>query len=432
MRTCPTPDKSNKSTSLESPALVAICYSNSVAMIGYADDPNAHFFYSMPHPAPVPSASIMDAQLWDSGYDNARIPGNPHELDFLRGFHSLTFLTNLRNWLQVNSGFKIQLTSVWQDKFGNVVPNPLAPGQQYKYQEVADLAVIVRDAVNSKASARMWLLQAKVVGNSSSLLPAGDSTAREIYLYESMPNFSWHGQESLGFHFQLKNDFIGSVANYKHWSFLCFRENTQSPPANKFVDVRWPGSVSSGLAVSSFCDELLELVTHSFVQPVPANVYGAPLAPHPEWEKLAQQILHKAAQKPQSGHASMIKGQKANVLMCAMLAESHIGRPMWIDSQGHFCRAGCTTCFNVSGPEDIPYAFLSTGFNGYRPKFNLSLNLQEKWEVEVDPLTANNGRSGGGGGHKPPMGGGQGEGEDGGAGAKLTLFVDVAAVERQG
>lgn len=373
----------------------------------------------------------MDAQLWDSGYTNARIPKNPHELDFLRGFHNLNFLTNLRNWLQVNSGFQIQLTSVWQDKSGNVVPNPLAPGQQYKYQEVADLAVIVRDAINSQASARMWLLQAKVVGNSSSSLPTGDSTAREIYLYESMPDFTWHGPESLGFHFQLKNDFIGAVANYKHWSFLCFRENAQPPPANKFVDVRWPGSVSGGLAVASFCDELLELVAHFPVQPVPANVYGAPLASHPEWEKLAQQILYKAAQKPQSGHASMIKGQKANVLMCAMLAESHIGNPMWMDSRGHFCQARCPICFNVSDPEDISYAFLSTGFNGYQPGFNLSLNLQTNWQVEVDPRTVNNGRRGGNGGDKPPRGDRQGEGEDGGAGAKLTLFVDVAAVERQ-
>lgn len=372
----------------------------------------------------------MDAELWESGYNNARIPGNPHELDFLRGFHNLTFLTSLRNWLQVNSGFQIQLTSVWQDKSGNVVPNPLAPGQHYKYQEIADLAVIVRDAVNSQASARMWLLQAKVVDNSSSSLPAGDSTAREIYLYESMPDFTWHGQDSLGFHFQLKNDFIGSVANYKHWSFLCFRENTQPPPANKFVDVRWPGAVSGGLAVASFCDELLELVTHFPVQPAPANVYGAPLALNPEWKKLAQQILYKAAQKPQSGHASMIKGQKASILMCAMLAEDHIGKPMWIDSQGHFCLAGCTACFNVSDPEDPPYAFLSTGFNGYQPRFNLSLNLQKNLEVEVDSRTVNKGWSGGNGGDKPPRGDGQGEGEDGGAGAKLTLFVDVAAAER--
>ena len=99
----------------------------------------------------------MVAVLWDSGYNNARSPGTPDELDFLRGFHDLASLTLLRNWLQANSGSNIRLTSVWQDKYGNVVPNPLAPGKQYHYQEVADLAIIVRDAHNSQSSAWMWL-----------------------------------------------------------------------------------------------------------------------------------------------------------------------------------------------------------------------------------------------------------------------------------
>ena len=275
----------------------------------------------------------------------------------------------------------------------------------------------------------MWLLQAKVVSNSSNPLPADESTEREIYLYESMPDFKWHGQQSLGFNFQLKKDFKGPAANFKHWSFLCFRKNTQSPPNNKFIDVRWPGSPSNGLAVASFCDELLELVTHFAVHPVPANVYGALLAPHPEWDKLAQQILHKAQLKPQSGHASKVKGQKADVLMCAMLAERSIGIPIWIDSQGQMCREGCTICFSGYGPEDVPYSAISTGFKSYHPRFNLSQNMRKNWGVEFEPRTVNDRESRDDGGSKPPSGDGQGGGEDGGAGAKMTLFVDVAAVE---
>lgn len=370
----------------------------------------------------------MDAYLWDSGYNHARSPGNPHELDFLRGFHDLASLTCLRNWLQANSGSNIRLTSVWQDKYGNVVPNPLAPGQQYNYQEVADLAVIVRDAQNRQASAWMWLLQAKVVSNSSSPLPAGNSTDREIYLYESMPDFTWYGQQSLGFNFQLKKDFKGLSANYKHWSFLCFRKNAQPPPGNKFIDVRWPGSPSSGLAVASFCDELLELVTHFSVRPVPANVYGAPLAQHPEWEKLARQILHKAHLKPQSGHASKVKGQKSDVLMSAMLAERDKGGPMWIDIKGHSCMAGCGICFPGVRPEDILYSSISTGFERYHPEFDLSSAMQEKWGAEeVESRTVNGDGGRGNRGRKPPNGDGQRDEGDGGAGAKLTLFVDVAA-----
>lgn len=372
----------------------------------------------------------MDADLWNFGYNHARSPQNPHELDFLRGFHDLAALTLLRNWLQANSGSNIRLTSVWQDKYGNVVPNPLAPGQRYNYQEVADLAIIVRDAQNSQASAWMWLLQAKVVNNSSSQLPAGDSTDREIYLYESMPDFTWHGKQSLGFKFQLQKDFPGPAANYKHWSFLCFRENAQPCPSNKFIDVRWPGSLSKGLAVSSFCDELLELVTHFSVSPVPTNLYGTPLANHPEWEKLAQQILHKAQLKPQFGHPSRVKGQKADVLMCAMLVESHPGTAMWIDAKGHNCRADCNICFPAARSEDILYSSISTGFNGYQPKFDPSLAMREKWDAgEGESRTVNGDGGQGNGGRKPPRGDDQRDGEDGGAGAKLTLFVDVAAEE---
>lgn len=384
----------------------------------------------MPHSLPVPPAATMDADIWDSGYNLARSPGNPNELDFLRGFHDLASLTLLRNWLQTNSGSNIRLTSVWQDKYGNVVPNPLAPGQQYRYQEVADLAVIVRDAKNIQASAWMWLLQAKVVNNSSSQLPAGSSTAREIYLYESMPDFTWHGKQSLGFNFQLKNDFTGPVADYKHWSFLCFRESAQPRPKNKFIDVRWPGSPSSGLAVASFCDELLELVTHFSVRPVPATVYGAPLALHPEWEKLAQQILHKAQLKPQFGHVSRIKGKKADVLTSAFLAESYEGMPMWLDVRGHNCKADCDICFPGSCSEEILYSSISTGFDRYQPEFDLSRAMQEKWDVAQGESGDGNGDEGqGDGGSEPPRDDDQRDGEDGGAGTRLTLFVDVAAQE---
>ena len=370
----------------------------------------------------------MDADLWDFGYNHARNPGNPHELDFLRGFHDLATLTLLRNWLQANSGSSIRLTSVWQDKYGNVIPNPLAPGQKYNYQEIADLAVIVRNAQNSQASTWMWLLQAQVVKNSSSPLPGGTSTAREIYLYETMPEFTWHGKQSLGFKFQLKNDFPGPAANYKHWSFMCFRENAQPLPKQKFIDVRWPGSPSSGLAAASFCDELLELVTHFSVRPVPANVYGAPLAPHREWEKLARQILHKAQLKPQSGHASKVKRQKADVLVCAMLAESYAGTPRWIDARGHNCRAGCGICFPGAQSEEILYSSISTGFVTFQPEFNLSRAMREKWDAaEGASENGNSDKGPGDGGREPPRGNDQGDGQDGGAGAKLTLIVDVAA-----
>lgn len=375
----------------------------------------------------------MDADIWDSGYNHARISGYPDELDFLRGFHNLGSLNRLRNWLQTYSGSNVRLTSVWQDKYGNVVPSPLAPGPQYKYQEVADLAIIVRDAQNRHTSAWMWLLQAKVTSNSRGRLPPGNSTDREIYLYESMPPFTWHGKQSLRFTFQLQKDFRGPVEHYKHWSFLCFRENAQPIPADKFIDVRWPGSLLLPVVpVASFCDELLKLVTHFSVGSAQVTTYGAPLAPHPEWEKLAQQILYQAHLKPQFGHASRVKGQQADVLMCAMLAESRAGMLMWTDAEGRNCDAACDICFPGISSEGILYSSISTGFDQYDPEFDLSQAMQEKWDTAGSKSRDENREKGNDdGGSEPPGGGDQGDGVDGGSGAKLTLFVDVAKREAE-
>lgn len=312
------------------------------------------------------------------------------------------------------------------------MPDPLAPGPHYNYQEIADLAVVVRDAHNSWASAWMWLLQAKVVKDSSKSLPVGPSTDREIYLYEVMPKFTWHGKHSLGFKFQLKNDFTGAAADYKHWSFLCFEENAKPPPSKGFIDVRWPGSQSNGLAVSSFSDELLKLVTHFAACPVPMNVYGAPLNPHPEWDKLAQQILHKAKSKPQFGHASRVKGKQADVLICAFAAERHAGITTWVDARGHVCRADCNICFPGVCSEEIFYSSISTGFDEFQPEFDLSLAMHEKWNAVEDKSGDENDDKGrGDGGIEPPNDGDQRDAEDGGAGAKLTLFVDVSAKETE-
>lgn len=374
-----------------------------------------------------PNAAYMDAKLWDFGFKNARSLGNPQELDFLRGLHDLANLSALRDWLQTNSGIDVRITSIWQDKYGNVVPNPLAPGQQYKYQELADLAVIVRDAGNSNESDWMWLLQAKVVDDSFGKLPAGPSTAREIYLYESMPDFTWHGKQSLRQTYSLKNDFKGSSEKYKHWSFLCFKESTAHTSSNKFINVRWPGSPSKNLTVTSFCSELLKLVTHFRVRPLTNDVYGAPLAEHTEWNKLYQQILHKNSLKPQSGHASKIKGGKASVLICAMLAEDKPRTTMWVNSSGEHCQSGCNICFPNVLAEDIIYSLVSTGFAMHQPNFIKSQAIQENWVPSEDEIENRKND----GGRKPPMGGDQRDGEEGGAGVMLTLFVDVASKDAE-
>ena len=51
--------------------------------------------------------------------------------------------------------------------------------------------------------------------------------------------------------------------------------------------------------------------------------------------------------------------------------------------------------------------------------------MQQKWNVKE----GESGDGNGDGGREPPKGGDQRDGEDGGAGAKLTLFADVAAAD---
>lgn len=115
-----------------------------------------------------------------------------------------------------------------------------------------------------------------------------------------------------------------------------------------------------------------------------------------------------------------------------MLAESEPRWLTWIDGRGRSCHAECDICFPETRPEDIPYSSISTWFDRYQPGFDLSRATQKQ-------LDAAEGKSGdgigderqGNGGNEPPSGDDQRDREDGGAGAKLTLFVDVAAEEAE-
>ena len=109
-----------------------------------------------------------------------------------------------------------------------------------------------------------------------------------------------------------------------------------------------------------------------------------------------------------------------------MLAERYVGQPIWLDALGNYCKAGCAFCFpGANSKDDMLYSFLSTGFDGYQPDFDLSQDMQEKWDIAEEELRYKEGDNG----REPPSDGDQRDGEDGGAGAKLTLFVDVAGID---
>ena len=384
------------------------------------------------------SGAMMDAQLWQSGAASPKLAGSAIELDFLRGIHNPISLKALQMWLQSHTNNHIRLTSVWLDKYGNVVPASFPAGLTYNYQELADLAIFVRDAKDPFVDEWMWLLQGKVTQSKLAKLPASVSTPREIHLFESMPVFKWHGNHSLGHNFNLRSDFAGPMVDYKHWSFLCFEADTQAACYPQFISARWPGTLSIATQETSFSDELAEIVRHFSIANPPHSLYGAPLGlRNPNWDDLATQILYRAAAHPRFGHASNIRKKQSDVLISALYAESYgtwaavnggaRARPISDDAYFWHYPHQMTNFTKHMERFGVSAFAISTGFLRKDLAF---VNTTEKMiqRLEEKLRASDHGdrgeRGGGTGGTGKPNGAGDNEGDEGG-GAKLTLFVDV-------
>ncbi|WP_156969964.1 hypothetical protein [Arenimonas malthae] len=296
-----------------------------------------------------------DKSLWDYGkavanYKRRKVAW---ELDFLRGMHQGSSLSDLAFNLSSATGQPIQLTSVWMDKHAWV--SWYQGTTRVNKRELADLAVIVRKRYGGEIAKWMWLIQGK---RTKKLLDTygGTSTPFELDLLHRMPDFWLNGSQKA---FKLKGDFPDNGITSKSpawavdvstpWTFLDFDADASqesSAYSNGYSPVapRWPGATpkpqtwaeewqklhaSSHISISSYFQCLCSIINskaHAWQDPTspgvagPAFLPGAPVdaAHFPEWHDLYQALIATASNST-SGHAVTPSNQVGSVLQVSQL-----------------------------------------------------------------------------------------------------------------
>lgn len=194
----------------------------------------------------------VDFEIWNNGVERFNDPAHqyskhslqPHELDYLRGFHHPATLDVIQARLAAVTRKHVKVTSFWLDKTAYVFPS--TPGVSTPRRELADLAVILHDY--SQNHHVMWILQAKKSDDAADPLPSGSSTQKEIELFEKSPQFELEqlpkGKTKLAFDLEPEFGSPANSASFRHWSFLMFRQTPSAPhaAAPSPVQWRWNGS----------------------------------------------------------------------------------------------------------------------------------------------------------------------------------------------
>lgn len=217
----------------------------------------------------------VDFEIWNNGVERFNDPTRryskntrqPHELDYLRGFHDPVTLAAIKARIAAVTGCSVNVTSVWLDKTAYVYPMSQHVSSKTR-RELADLAVVLRDRSSGWPTLRtMWLLQAKKGNNPASSLPPNPSTKKEIELFEQSPQFeleSWSKPKTKRF-FDLEPEFGSpqNSANFRHWSFLMFRETPNVPLGGgpSPAQWRWSGSDPNPL-IGSFMEGITQMLLH--------------------------------------------------------------------------------------------------------------------------------------------------------------------------
>jgi hypothetical protein len=202
----------------------------------------------------------VDFEIWNNGVERFNDPARryskasvqPHELDYLRGFHDPATLAAIKARIAAVTGRPVNVTSFWLDKTAYVYPT--TPGVSRARRELADLAVVLRDL--ARGDHAMWILQAKKGDRPDGSLGAGASTLKEIELFEQAPQFELERLSKARPMpaFDLEPEFgpPSHSANFRHWSFLMFRQTPTAPAAGgpSPAQWRWDGSGSSPLTGS--------------------------------------------------------------------------------------------------------------------------------------------------------------------------------------
>lgn len=266
----------------------------------------------MPLTNPYPSGTDdhVDFEIWNNGVERFNDPAlrysshtrQPHELDYLRGFHDLATLAAIKARIAAVTGQTVNVTSFWLDKSAYVFPT--TPGVSTKRRELADLAVVLRDYVRRDHA--MWILQAKKGDNAAGHLAAGGSTPKEIELFEKAPQFELEpfSKAKTKQAFNLEPEFgpPANSANFRHWSFLMFRETPTAPAAGgpSPAQWRWNGS-DPNPQTGSF----MKGITEMLLAPMHPDHKGEKLLPGMPtgWKGLHDALMNHVPSGTFLGHA---------------------------------------------------------------------------------------------------------------------------------
>ena len=117
------------------------------------------------NPYPLGTDEHVDFVIWNNGVERFNDPmrrysqrtSQPHELDYLRGFHDPATLDVIKARLAAVTGKPVNVTSFWLDKTAYV--SPTTAGVSKARRELADLAVVLHDDTQDHHA--MWILQAQ-------------------------------------------------------------------------------------------------------------------------------------------------------------------------------------------------------------------------------------------------------------------------------
>jgi hypothetical protein len=252
----------------------------------------------------------VDFVIWNNGVecfnDPARRYSNhtrqPHELDYLRGFHDPATLDAIKARLATVTKKHVSVTSFWLDKTAYVFPT--TAGVSIQRRELADLAVVLRDdSLNHHA---MWILQAKKNDNAAASNLSGRSTQLEIELFEKFPQFELEqmskAKTKLAFDLAPEFGSPANSANFRHWSFLMFRETPTAPPSGVTSPVQWRWN---GSGPNPQTGSFMKGITEMLLPPSKSNHKGAKLLNNGPngWKALHDALMKHVPDTTILGHA---------------------------------------------------------------------------------------------------------------------------------
>ena len=261
----------------------------------------------------------MDLWLWSQGVCQwhadpySKSSTVPHELDYLRGIHNSFVLAQAASYLSRKTGLQVRLRTMWQDKHAYVRPTG---GRR---RELADIAVIMtREAKGKLADQRMWLLQAKV--SQTPLSPfTGNSSAKEIELFEGYPGITppefklLRGRDKdLAFPHVFP---AGAFKGPRHWAFLTLQRDPTTP-SNEVMRERWTGSPAVP-AHGSLFGALTEIISGRRGEPV-----MLPPSSNDHWSILFDYLMARPSRFASTRHAASVANPSGNAMQLSVLQQA--------------------------------------------------------------------------------------------------------------